>query len=137
MWQRRDSGKFGLRVAARLIALLMAALPMAAHHSAAAEYESRVTTITGTVTRFEWVNPHTWIYLDVKDAAGSVIHMKVEGSAPNGLLSNGWTRDSIQPGDRITIEGNPAKGRADGFKARAVTLANGRRLVMGLPLDGR
>jgi hypothetical protein len=119
------------------IALIMAAAPLAAHHSAAADYESRLTTITGTVTRFEWVNPHTWIYLDVKGAAAGVIHMKVEGSAPNGLIANGWSRDSIQPGDRISIEGNPAKGRVDGFKARAVTLANGKRLVMGLPLDGR
>lgn len=109
--------------------------PIYAHHSAAAEYEAKVTTIRGAVTRFEWTNPHVWIYLDVKEPGGSVIHMKCEGSAPNGLVSNGWSRDSIQPGDRIAIEGNPAKGRVDGFKARAVTLADGRRLVMGLALD--
>jgi hypothetical protein len=119
------------------IALVMAAAPLVAHHSAAAEYESKVTTITGIATRFEWMNPHVWIYLDVKDASGGVVHVKCEGSAPNGLVSNGWSRDAIQPGDRITIQGNPAKGRADGFKARGVTLRNGKRLVMGLPLDGR
>ncbi|HWF07231.1 MAG TPA: DUF6152 family protein [Bryobacteraceae bacterium] len=123
-------------MAALAVALMTGAGPAMAHHSAAAEYEGKTTVIAGTVTRFEWINPHVWIYLDVKDSRGESIHMKCEGNAPSGLIENGWSRDSLKPGDRITIEGYRAKGRPDGFKARVVTLPDGRRLVMGLPLDG-
>jgi hypothetical protein len=111
------------------------AAPLIAHHSAAAEYSSALVTIHGTVTRLQWMNPHVWIYVDVKDGRGTVTHLKCEGSAPNGLVSNGWSKDSLKPGDKVAIEGFRAKDRPDGFKVRAVTLADGRRLVMGLPFD--
>ncbi|HEX4276819.1 MAG TPA: DUF6152 family protein [Bryobacteraceae bacterium] len=122
-------------IGALVLPMLLAAGPLIAHHSAAAEYEAKLTTRHGTVTRVQWMNPHVWIYIDVKDAHGAVIHTKCEGSAPNGLIANGWSRESLKPGDQVTIEGYAAKGRPDGFKIRTATLPDGRRLVMGLPLE--
>lgn len=115
-----------------MLALTLAPAPLIlAHHSFAAEYTSRPMTLKGKITRFEWMNPHTRIYLDVTDASGAVMKWECEGNAPGGLLSNGWSRQSLKPGDNVTIEGFPAKDRPNTCKARAVRLANGLRLVMG------
>jgi hypothetical protein len=115
-----------------LAALMLAPAPlMLAHHSFAAEYGSKPITLRGTIVRFVWMNPHTRIYLDVTDANGAVTKWECEGSAPGGLLSNGWSRGSLKPGDRVTIEGFPARDRPNICKVRAVKLANGRRLIMG------
>ncbi len=105
--------------------------PLLAHHSAAAEYESKLLLLNGTITRVDWMNPHVWLYLDVKDTNGKVTNWSCEGGSPNGLLSNGWTKTSLKPGDRVKIEGGRAKDRADVCKVKAVTLPDGRRLVMG------
>jgi hypothetical protein len=102
-----------------------------AHHSAAAEYRGEVKTFTGTVTRFAWINPHTWVYFDMRDAAGKVTHWECEGAAPGGLLRSGWTRDTLRPGMAITIEGYPAKERPQGCKVKAIILPGGRRMTMG------
>ena len=102
-----------------------------AHHSAAAEYWGEVKTWNGTVTRFAWVNPHTWLYFDMRDAAGKVTHWECEGSAPGGLTRSGWTRDTLRAGMVITIEGYPAKDRPQGCKVKAIILPAGRRLTMG------
>jgi hypothetical protein len=115
-----------------LAALLLApVLPVFAHHSFAAEYFSNLITLKGTITRFAWINPHTRVYVDVTGPHGTVTKWECEGSAPGGLLSNGWTRGSMKAGDHVVIEGYPAKDRSNVCKARAVTLANGRRLLMG------
>lgn len=111
--------------------LLLAAIPLSAHHSAAAEYFSQVKTWSGTVTRFSWVNPHTRIYFDVTGANGQVTHMDCEGSAPGGLMRDGWTRNTLTPGLHVTIEGNPAKDKPNGCKVRAAILPGGRRMTMG------
>ena len=103
---------------------------MLAHHSFAAEYGSKPITLNGTIVRFVWMNPHTRIYLDVTDAGGAVTKWECEGNAPGGLLSHGWSRESLRPGDHVTIEGFPAKDHSNICKARAVTLAGGGRLIM-------
>jgi len=105
--------------------------PALAHHSFAAEYDSKPITLHGTIVSFVWMNPHTRIYLDVNDASGAVKKWECEGSAPGGHLSNGWSQGLLKPGDHVTIEGFPAKDRSHICKARAVTLPNGRRLIMG------
>jgi Family of unknown function (DUF6152) len=107
---------------------------MLAHHSFAAEYGPTPITLTGKITRFVWMNPHTRIYLDATNASGdakaAVTKWECEGNAPGGLLSHGWSRDSLQPGDPVTIECFPAKDHSNVCKARAVKLADGRRLIM-------
>ena len=95
-----------LRLAAAAFGLGMAACPLMAHHSFAAEYDStKPTKLTGTVTKVEWMNPHIYYYLDVKDAAGKVTNYAVEGGTPNGLRRQGWgerfaegRRDRHRPG---------------------------------------
>jgi hypothetical protein len=104
---------------------------LVAHHSAVAEYSAELLRLNATITKFDWINPHTWLYFDVKDAHGAVTKWEAEGSAPSGLLDNGWRKDTLKPGDRVTIECSPAKDRPHLCKTQAVTLANGRRLVMG------
>jgi hypothetical protein len=102
-----------------------------AHHSAAAEYRGEVKTWTGTITRFAWINPHSWVYFDMRDASGKVAHWECEGSAPGGLMRGGWTKDTLRPGMVITIEGYPAKDRPQGCKVKAIRFPDGRRLTMG------
>lgn len=112
-----------------LAALLLAPV-MLAHHSFAAEYGSKLITLNGTIAKFVWMNPHTRIYLDVTDASGAVAKWECEGSAPGGLLSHGWRKESLQPGDHVTVEGFLAREHPDICKAHAVILAGGRRLTM-------
>jgi hypothetical protein len=114
-----------------LAALMLAPAPaILAHHSFAADDGAKPIMLSGTITRFVWMNPHTRIYLDVTDASGLVAKWECEGSAPGGLLSNGWSKESLKPGDDVTIEGFLAKDHLNICKARAVKLANGRRLIM-------
>lgn len=87
--------------------------------------------LEGTVTRVNWMNPHVWIYLDVTGPNGVVTNWDCEGSAPGGLIANGWTRWTLKPGDRVALEGSRARDRPAGFKIRAARLSGGRRLVMG------
>jgi hypothetical protein len=114
-----------------LAGLLLTSVPLLAHHSAAAEYVAQMSTWQAVITRFAWMNPHTFVYFDAKDAGGNVIHYECEGSAPSGLISNGWTRTTIKPGDKVTIEGWRAKDRPEGCKVRIVILDNGQRMYMG------
>jgi hypothetical protein len=108
----------------------MLAPAMLAHHSFAAEYGSKSITLSGRITRFVWMNPHTRIYLDVTDASGLVAKWECEGGAPGSLMSDGWSKESLKPGDDVTIEGFPAKDHSNTCKARAVKLPGGRRLIM-------
>ena len=108
----------------------MLAPAMLAHHSFAAEYASKLITLRGTITRFVWMNPHTRIYLDVTDASGLLAKWECEGGAPGSLMRNGWSKESLKPGDDVTFEGFPARDHSNICKARAVKLADGRRLTM-------
>ena len=114
-----------------LVAGVMAAR-LSAHHSFAAEFDAtKPVTLTGTVTRLEWANPHIWIYLDVKDDHGAVQAWQCEGGPPNTLTRNGWSPNSLKMGDTITIDGALAKDGSKTCNARMVKLADGRSVFAG------
>jgi cytochrome bd-type quinol oxidase subunit 1 len=116
-------------VLAAVIGMLLAALPVAAHHSFAAEFDDhQPVKLTGTVTKLEWMNPHARFYVDIKDDKGVVSNWEFELAALNALIRAGWTRNSLKPGDVITVEGFRAKDGSKLANATAVTLANGKRV---------
>ena len=109
--------------------LLLAALPIAAHHSFAAEYDSKKPVeLHGTLVELEWVNPHAWIHMEVKDADGKVTKWDCEMGSPNILMRNGWRRDTIKKGDAIIVTGSAAKDGSNMANARVVTMADGQRV---------
>ena len=113
-------------------ALLAAAAPVLAHHSFAAEFDAKKPVkLQGTVTKMEWINPHAWIYIDVKNADGSVANWMVEAGAPNALLRRGWTKASLLPGTEISVEGYQAKDGSKRANGRNLTLPNGKMLFLG------
>ena len=104
-------------------------MPALAHHSFAAEYDSaKPVTLTGTVTKVEWMNPHARFYIDVKDQNGVVSNWELELGSPNGLMRAGWTRNSLKQGDQVTVSGSLAKDGSNLANARQVTLADGKRV---------
>jgi hypothetical protein len=117
---------------------LLAALPVLAHHSFAAEYDAKQPVeLKGKVTQVDWTNPHARFYVDVVDASGKVTNWKLELASPNVLKRNGWTRTSLKVGDEITVQGARAKDGANMANARTVTLADGKRVFAGSADDGK
>jgi len=108
--------------------VLLVSVPVFAHHSSAAFDTDHLITIKGTVTNFEWTNPHTFIYLDVKGESGNVEQWRVEGNSPNMLTRVGWTRDIIKAGDQLTVTGAPARNGSKVMRLDSVTLADDRKL---------
>jgi len=113
------------------IGLLGSAGAAAAHHGFAAEYDaSKRVKLTGTVTKFEWTNPHTWFYVDVKNDDGTVTNWGFEMSSPNVLYRKGWTRESLKPGDGVTIEAFRARDGSHVGNAQVITLTStGQKLL--------
>jgi hypothetical protein len=119
------------------IAAAFAAAPVFAHHSFAAEYDSaKPISLKGEVTKMEWMNPHARFYVDVKDDSGKVTNWELELGSPNGLMRRGWTRNSLKPGDTITVDGYMAKDGSKLANARTVALADGRKIFAGAAEDG-
>ena len=125
------------------IGVMMAATPAKAHHAFAAEFDANMPiTLTGTVTRMEWINPHSWIHVDVKNDDGTVESWMIEGGAPNALLRRGFNKSSLLPGTVILVEGYQAKDGALRGNGRDITFEDGSKLFLGssgtgAPRDGR
>lgn len=114
--------------------LLVAMAPAAAHHSFPAQYDaSKPVTLTGSVTKVEWTNPHIFIYIDVVDEeSGEPAHWALELGGPNALLRLGWKRDSLKEGDVVTVEGSLARDGSNLANAESIVmLATGRRMLAG------
>ena len=112
--------------------LLTMVHPILGHHSFAAEFDQTKTVmLKGAVTKLEWFNPHIWLYLDVKDDQGNLTRWQCEGGAPNTLTRNGWSKNSLKPGDQIVIDGYLAKDGSKTCNARSVKLPDGRSVFAG------
>jgi hypothetical protein len=123
-----------LGVAAASAALLTGAA--SAHHSFAAEFDRDMPiTVTGTVTKVEWANPHARFYIDAKDDAGKTVNWDFELASPNGLMRRGWNRNSMKIGDTVTVTGHRAKNNPLVGNASTVTLADGKRLFAGSSIE--
>ncbi len=112
--------------------LLLAAVPVWAHHAFAAEFDaSKPIKFRGTVTKMEWINPHAWIHIDVKGDDGKITPWMIEAAAPNALLRRGWNKTSLVAGTEILVEGFQAKDGANRANGSIITFTDGKKLFVG------
>lgn len=122
----------------RLILCLFAAMvPLAAHHSFAAEFDDKQpVTLNGTVVKFEFMNPHSWITVDVADASGKTQRWNIETGSTNALFRRGWRKDSLRPGDKVAIDAYRAKDGSLTANASTVKLPDGRQVSAASSREG-
>ena len=121
-----------LAVLLGIAGLMMAAAPMFAHHAFAAEFDAqKPVKLKGTVAKVEFINPHSWIHMDVKDSDGKVTRWMVEGGSPNALFRRGVTKDALPQGTEISVDGYQAKDGSNRANGRDITFADGRKLFVG------
>ncbi len=119
-----------MKVKLILSALLASAFPLLAHHSFAAEYDAgKKVELKGTVTKFEWTNPHAHFYLDVTDPDGKVENWNLELASPNMMVRNGWKRTSLKEGDKVVVVASRAKDGTTTASAETITLQDGTKLT--------
>jgi hypothetical protein len=119
------------------LAILTIAVPVWAHHAFAAEFDaSKPVKFKATVTKMDWINPHAWIHVEVKNGDGTVTPWMIEAAAPNALLRRGWTKQSLLPGTEILVEGYQAKDGANRANGSIITFTDGRKLFVGSSGDG-
>jgi hypothetical protein len=121
-----------IAVVVSCIGLLVAASPVSAHHAFAAEFDStKPIKLRGTVTKMEWINPHSWIHVDVKNADGTVTNWMIECGSPNTLFRRGFNKDSLPSGVEIVVDGYLAKDGGNRANGRDVTFTDGKKLFLG------
>ena len=121
-----------MRVLAGLICAALWTMPAWAHHSFAAEFDiKKPVKLEGTVTKMEWINPHAWIHIDVKGPDGKVTSWMVEGGTPNILLRRGFTKQSLEKGTMVIVEGYQAKNGENRANGSNITFTDGKRLFLG------
>ena len=112
------------------VLLLLVSAPIFAHHGAASYDTSKMTTLKGTITNIQWMNPHATIDIEVNDTAGKAEKYTVESVSPLGLSRNGWTKDSLKPGDQITVTGNLSKNGTHILRLKKIVFPNGKELTL-------
>ena len=126
-----------LSIGIAVLGLLAAAVPAPAHHAFGAEFDiAKPIALRGTVTIMEWVNPHSWIHIDVKGADGTLVSWMIEGGSPNSLLRLGFTKNALLPGMEIAVEGYQAKDGTNKGVGRSLTFADGRKLFLSESAPG-
>lgn len=119
-------------------AVMLAGASATAHHAFSAEFDqNKPVSLEGTITKAEWVNPHAWVYIDVKDAEGKVVNWAIEMGPPNALLRRGWKKSSMPFGAVIKVEGFAAKNGKEFANATDITLPDGTKIFAGTDEPGK
>ena len=116
--------------------LIFTSVPLQAHHSFAAEYDgTKPIKLTGTVTKFDMVNPHSWIYIDVKDDSGKIVNWKFETASPSNLYRRGFKKDTIKSGMQVTLEGYLAKDGSATANGQKLYMPDGTVIILGTEVN--